>query len=559
MDRVIGITVLAAQLGAAGLAACAMAPAWAQSGSNLQSTLPQVAPVPEARPGRPAAQVQGQPLQLLQMDFSTPLHLRQMKIAGARSVPFAEVQALFARLIDTDTTIGAVNDAARQVADLYARHGYAISYGYLPQQDISGGVVQLVVVEGYVSEVQLTGAPSNMDARIRAIAGHIAGQRPLRKDTFERYVSLISRLPGISVDADVQVPANTGGATPLALTIRQKKFQTSAAFDANHPGFEGILSATANGVTPLADQVVVSVMWPTGRYDRRYYSADYLLPLGSNGWTLRLNGYQYDGKPSAFYFNDQQLQNAYSDARVGFTFGYPLVLNASTSVGLELGGYGAESGAIYTAPPEPGRLDLRSRLRAAQVSLNASWQRASHSNDISLQVIKGSKGFGAGQLQYVADLDFTKVKLYARRNDNWERANIATTLSATVQHSRSFLPGSEKIAFGGNYYATAYPTSDATGDAGWAVSGEASRAIPLDFKTLRQVAPYAGADAARVRSTGQAFSRRALASAYAGVRLALGEHMSVAVAVAKPVGVAPLAEVDGKRPLRYNFQASMSY
>ena len=62
----------------------------------------------------------------------------------------------------------------------------------------------------------------------------------MKKATFERYVSLVSRLPGIGVNANVPTPDTIDGATRLELSIEFKKYSTSAAFDANHPGFEGI-------------------------------------------------------------------------------------------------------------------------------------------------------------------------------------------------------------------------------------------------------------------------------------------------------------------------------
>lgn len=528
-------TLLIATLATAGAGPAAFAQN-TPSNSNLQNTLPQ--PAPPRTP--PSTSTVGTPNQQLQEVNNIPVHPAKFNIAGIHSVPFNEVSAVFAGFVGRDTTAGELAAAAKKVAEVYARHGYALSYAYVPMQDLSGGTVQVVVVEGYVSSLVLKNAPANLDKKIRSIAAHIVGERPLKKATFERYVSLVSRLPGIGVNANVPTPDTIDGATRLELSIEFKKYSTSAAFDANHPGFEGILSATGNAITPLGDQLTGSAMFPRGRYDRSYYSLDYNVPIGSDGLNLRVGGYQYRGKNAAFYYNDYELQKAYGDKRVTVALNYPVILTAASSVVLEAGVYRGSTGDRYTAPPEPGELDLRANVRAAQLSANGNWSGQGHNHEASLQYVRGSKGYGASQLEDLVDLDFTRVRGYARRNDDWREGKLRTSVSATVQHSNSRLPSTEKISFGGSYYAMAYPTGDATGDSGWAAAAEISAPIDLHRDTFRAIEPYAGVDAARVRTTYDDYRRGTLKSAILGVRLAVLENLSVSLAAAKPVGVTPL-------------------
>ncbi|HEY5801025.1 MAG TPA: POTRA domain-containing protein [Burkholderiaceae bacterium] len=535
----------------AGLSAATVQAQTSDNRSNFQRTLPR-APTPERQRVQP---LQQQPVRDLTELENTRVRPTAFKIAGARAVPFGEVAALFNPLLNTDTTVGQLLAAARQATALYNARGYALSYAYIPLQDFAGGVVQVVVVEGYVGSLSLQNAPPHYAARIRALAAPVLAERPLRRATFERAVTLISRLPGIGVDANVPVPENTQGASELQLGIRYKKFATSAAFDFNHPGVQGILGASVNGMTALADQLTVSAMAPRGKFDKRYYALDYALPVGDRGWTARLNAYRYDGKDSAFPFNGAVLSKMYGDNRVGLSASYPVIASASTLVVAELGAYGGASGESYRAPNEPSRLDLRTKTRVLQGGVSGSKQGETNAMEAGVQLAKGVKGAGAGQLEDLADLGFHKVRVNARRNDQWAGGSWKTSVSGVAQHTRSRLPSSEKIVFGGAYFGAAYPASDISGDRGWAVAAEVAK--PLAGATAMQVEPFAGVDAMRVRSTVFEVQRGMLGSAIVGVRLARADKFSVSLAVAKPVGARPLGE--SGRPWRWSVQSAASF
>lgn len=538
----------------AALAASVCAGAWAQStgDSNLQRTLPR----PQQKQPQSTSSLQ-EPIRNMDQLESVPVHPSDIRIAGVRSVPFQQVSALFRSLLNTDTTVGALNAAAQKVAELYSQHGYALSYAYLPVQDLGTGVVQIVVVEGYIASVSIEGAPPKMARKISQYAEKLKQEKPLTRAGFERYVSLIARLPGIGVDADVQAPDNTDGAAELKLAVHHKGLNTTAAFDANHPGFEGILSATVNGLTPLADQLSASYMAPRGDFDRRYYSMEYAVPLGADGLNLRLSAYRYEGKAGIFYFDDIPLRKHYRDGRGSLMLSYPLRLGVAHTVMLEGGVYGSSSGDLYNIPDDPLRLDLRSNVRAAQLGVSASWKGEQHAAEVNAQLIRSFKGVGAGQLEPVADLVFVKSRLSGSRRDSWGDSNVGTFITATAQHSGRVLPVSEKIVFGGSYFAAAYPSGDASGDSGWAVAAEISKGFQLEKPYLNSVQPYLGVDAQKVRNKGEFAPRGMLRSGVIGVRFDLTPKVNIALSAARPLGVSPLGE--SGRPWRWNVQGGLSF
>jgi hemolysin activation/secretion protein len=66
----------------------------------------------------------------------------------------------------------------------------------------------------------------------------------------------------------VPPPQTTGGATTLELKVDRKPFDVSTGIDFNHPGVQGLLSATENGLTSLGEQLSVSALLPKRRVGR---------------------------------------------------------------------------------------------------------------------------------------------------------------------------------------------------------------------------------------------------------------------------------------------------
>ena len=131
-------------------------------------------------------------------------HLTPQKIQvdGVKAIPFDEVAQRFTPLVGRDVTIGELMETANSVTALYKERGYALSFAFVPAQTFENDVVRITVVEGYVADVKVKGDPGPAEKRIRAIADRIRADRPLRQDTFERYVNVLGLTPGVNI-ADV--------------------------------------------------------------------------------------------------------------------------------------------------------------------------------------------------------------------------------------------------------------------------------------------------------------------------------------------------------------------
>lgn len=521
--------------------------------SNLQNTFPRG---PEMLP-QPKGQAPNVPRSTRQeMRPETSIRPTEFRIAGVKSIPFAEVLALFKPYVNKDTTLGEVFKAVQQVKERYVHYGYALSYAYLPEQDFANGVVQVVAVEGYVNSLALKNAPPHLQEKVRAIADQIVGERPLTKRTFERYVSLLGRLPDVSVDANIPPPQGDDGASPLELAVRHRRFTASARFTTAHPGFQGLLTGNLNGVTSLGDRLSVSVMVPRGPLDRSYLEANYALPLGTNGLALHANAYRYRGRPRTVSVTGAPIRQDYSDERAALSLAYPFVLNGKSEVSGALGLFATRSGAVFTKAEQPGQIGQRASTRGLQASLLGNWQGNGAETGFEAQVVKGLSCCGADQgTGSNVDLAYTKVRLSARRSDQWRDGAFGTSIKAVVQHSKNILPVTERINFGNTYFGAGYNQGERLGDSGGAVAVEVNKLFQRDG-TIQRIQPYLGMDYARTRLTGST-ETDALRSAIVGVRVATREQFSIDINRARPLGAPPIGETD--RSGRWNVQAAVKF
>ena len=118
--------------------------------------------------------------------------LRQVKLAGQNRLGSkldAAVAAYIGKPLGADTIKGAADAVSRAYADT----GLAFYTVAVPNQNLAGGVLTLRMVEGFISEVTITGSvPASRNRLVRAYAARLRRQRPLTRATLERYMSRIS-------------------------------------------------------------------------------------------------------------------------------------------------------------------------------------------------------------------------------------------------------------------------------------------------------------------------------------------------------------------------------
>jgi len=541
-----------------GMTVVCSVPAQVRAPANPLQTLPRT----EAPKQAPSVKVSVQsPNPALEALLATHVTPSRFDVTGVRSIPFVEVSDIFAPMQGKDTTVRDLVAAADRVTALYKARGYALSFAFIPNQSLANGVVKIQVVEGYVAGVTIRGDAGNLEPRIRAMAAHIVGERPLRQDTFERYTQLFGQLPGLKVAANVPPPTTTDGATRLDLDVSRQRYDMSYGLDLNHPGAQGVFTLLENGATPLGEQLSVSTLYPNGG-GQRFYSAAYVQPIGSRGWQGKLDASRYWGQPDTDEQLPAYLDHRLTQERLALTATYPLVLSNTRRVNLAMGIYASRQDDRYRNVDNGVMVALQSSVRVLNAELSWLAVNDKSSRQLGFAVAHGFDGMGAysrsvsnlGVLGIaVPDVAFTRFT----GNFSWSRQwphKLGTVLRGTGQYSDDALPSTEQINFGGPSFAYAYDPGDAAGDSGWAASAELNRSFVSGAKWIKSVVPYVAYQAARVYLNGARPLIDRLDSAALGVRASDGTHYSIDFALAWPTGDKPPESND--RDMRWNLTFS---
>lgn len=481
--------------------------------------------------------------------LDTHLTPAKFEIDGVRAIPFADVAHHFASLVGKDVTIGRLVAAANDVTRLYEAHGYALSFAFVPAQTFNGGVVRITVVEGYVSSVRIAGNPGRTEDTIRAIADHIRNERPLKRATFERYVNALGLLPGVKIAATVQPPKTTDGATSIDLNVTRKAFNVATGIDFHHPGVQGLVTVTENGLASLGEDLSVSTLVPKGRDNQTYFAANGAVPIGSGGLVGKLNASHYRGNPVDNPGLPSYVKRTVINDKLGLSATYPLYLSNTRSVLGTLSAYASHDENSYRNTLTGAMLSLRSQVRVAQVQFDYADTHPGQTRRASLTVAKAFDLLGASKAGETnlpgametnpASLTFVRIGASYSQTNEWP-FKIGTALALTGQYSANSLPTSEQIAFGAQRFALGYEPGEASGDSGFGASFEFNRALAFTTRYLRTFTPYVAFDMARVYLRTGTSTPNKLASVALGFRVTDDKHYSLDLSIAKAVGDAPI-------------------
>jgi hemolysin activation/secretion protein len=490
---------------------------------------------------------------------------QEIEVEGVKAIPFDEVAQRFTSLVGKDVTIGELMETANGVTALYKERGYALSFAFVPAQTFENGVVRITVVEGYVADIKIKGDPGTAEKRIRAIAERIHADRPLRQETFERYVNVLGLTPGVKIAATVAPPQTTDGAATLDLDVERTPFNIATGIDMNHPGVQGIVTATENGLLGQGETLGVSALLPKGRNNQTYFDVNGSLPIGTDGFAVKADASHYYGHPVDNPGLPSYVERTVVNDKAGLSASYPFVLSNTRSLIGTVGAYASHDEDRYKNTITGAQLGQRSQVRVTTLQLDYTGVDTGTVRRASLNVGKAFDVLGASKSADTnipgvitinpASLTFVRTGATVSQTNEWP-FRIGTSIAATGQYSASSLPTSQQIAFGGQRFALGYQPGEVSGDSGWAASAEINRPFAIGLAFMKTFTPYVTVDTAHTYLHAAGAKPSRLASIGVGFRISDAKYYSLDLSLAKPVGDAPV-EGNGSRSPRVN--ATFSY
>ncbi|MHB2245909.1 ShlB/FhaC/HecB family hemolysin secretion/activation protein [Pseudomonas fitomaticsae] len=508
---------------------------------------PNAAPLQVPEPGATAAQ----PLLM-----GTKINLRTVQIEGGTLYPLNELAEIYKPLIGRETSLADLIEATRTITRRYQQDGYLLSYAFLPQQTFDDGVARVVLVEGYVRDVQIAGDVGRVKALLDRLAAKLQAERPLTRKTFERYTTLMTRIPGVTIQAQVPPPGTTDGATTLVAQASRKPFtSTLSTTEDNRNGTQALLGVSSNSQTSMGEQLSLSGLFPPGDDHEHYYRLDYNQFINDEGAQLSLSASRYRADPGTNVLLNNGLELKPHRENDRYSLGFSLPLIAASDELLTAGSrlYAVNDKTRYNVIGYPLSVEERTDIRA--LAFESDWRKADarRLRILSGGVYQGFDSLGAHTNNSAIDLDFFRVRLSGVQSDkfldNWQGV-----LSAALYWSSDTLPDSERAVFGGQNFGRGYPDDQASGDKGWGVAYEINYSFNRDGNWVRILQPYFVLDRSRSWFNQLPIQANNLSSAAVGLRFGDAKYYNIALEAAKAMSDEAL-DTFNRRP-RYSISFS---
>ncbi|MEG4322598.1 MULTISPECIES: ShlB/FhaC/HecB family hemolysin secretion/activation protein [unclassified Microcoleus] len=237
---------------------------------------------PTVAPGPPSPVPLPLPNQVIQV--------QKIQVVGSTILSQDEINALVKPLEGRSATLEQLKQIADKITEIYLNRGYITSRAVLPPQTITAGVVQIQVIEGKLTRIEVEGAkrlhPSYIRSRIRLGAG-----MPLSTASLEDQLRLLRVDPLFdNVEASLRAGDNEGESILIVRVTEANPFQSSFSFDNYSPpsvGSERLgVSLRHRNLTGNGDELAGAYYRSLG--DSDVFDFSYRLPLNAMNGTLQL-------------------------------------------------------------------------------------------------------------------------------------------------------------------------------------------------------------------------------------------------------------------------------
>jgi hemolysin activation/secretion protein len=480
---------------------------------------------------------------------------RSVLIEGATAFKSADIEPLFASVLNRRVKFSEVVTVIDRITAIYQQGGYAFYSVVLPQQDLGGDRLHVIVIEGAIAKIEIDPAIATEKARerITELLAPLIGRRLLRKAELERRLLLAADTPGAVLTANARPTAGDPTKVDLVIGGKFERFQPIAQLDDfqttpdTSVNFRvgGIGRSLLTGGDALELRYLFALPWNS----LNLVDARYGLPVGNDGGRLSLLGQAVWQRPLTT-INGQTVDYLAQSLLGRLQYSHPVVRTLNwTLMGFAMVDVIEVDYYLlgFHIPGDSLRVLRGGTTTAVTDDLGAIWTASALAS------------VGLGVADAAANNRFSATPTFFKANLALERIQpigktFAVLARATGQLTSGTVPASEVFAYGGRDYGRAFVVAQSFGDRGAAVAGEI-RYTPdwLGIDTdIAQPQLYAFADHAWLSSTDPRNAPYFYegSSAGGGLRVRALQKWTGEVEFAQGFGTQPV----DYRPWRINFR-----
>lgn len=498
--------------------------------------------------------------------------LNDIALDGNTAIDRTTLEPIWRDLIGTQVTVATLDAVAREISAAYRGEGYVLSQAILPAQTVDAGIVRILIVEGVIDEIEISGGAENQQQLISEYFKPVGDARPLSLETLERGV-LLSRDAVGGVDTVLGPSPDVFGAADLEVLVTPQPLTGYVSIDNLGSRLYGdwTLGAGVRSYNALGQNEVLDAAFALAPDDTSLAFAGLTAEVPLAGMT----GTALDGARLRFDTNvfrgDPDLEEAGSDpdftsvadqVELALGIAVPVIRTRSENLFLRAGI------TLRDSETESGLPGLRTveEDRLAVLEAGVEWDYADRIGGISLAQISVRQGldiFGARQSATgpaAGDIEFTSAQFGLSRLQALGSGRWSLFGEAIAQIASGVQPNSERFFLGGASIGRGFAPGNTSGDSGFGLRAELRRAIdPAGLGTLADAASiFAFVDYGEAQDDTDARDGDAteeLGSVGIGARIAVNDWLSVTPMIARQVSGTPNDTRDPSRETRFFLSA----
>jgi hemolysin activation/secretion protein len=379
-----------------------------------------------------------------------------------------------------DATLGILALYAQEVTAYYSARGFILTEAYIPNQKIENAVVKMIVKEGFIDEVEVTGNKYLDKESIKKRFFNVQAEEVMQESTLERALLELNDVRGVTARSTLK-RGKISGSSDIVLEVEEGR-PYYFGIDADNFGSEFTgqarfgTTAIVNSLWKFSDEVFFRAVKSDD--DQNLITGYYQLPIDKFGRSTFKVGYTY---------SDQGLGasliplNAFGRTNIlNFEVGHKLLRTRNYRLDLR-------SGFEYKKFRNFQLGNTSSSDNITDIYFGASGNFSDSfngTNSINLKIQQGIGGTDASSAhpsRSNADATTTVATFDVTRFQNpgfWD-SFLIMKLGGQLSSDRNLSPG--LFAAGGFGTVRGFPLAQLSGDWGYTASAEYVVPVPLDY------------------------------------------------------------------------------
>ena len=414
----------------------------------------------------------------------------------------AQLRPIYADKLHKTITVAELFAIIQNITNYYRNNGYIISRAVLPPQHVKGGIIHVLVIEGYIGKVDVSGKPRGAKCLVQAFGDRIRACRPLQVSRMEKYLLLANSIPGTEVKAVLAPSKTETGAADLTLVTENQPVVGYLSYDNYGTRYIGPQQMTANvGLTSIltSGDLAQATYTKTPRgSELTYGDINYNMGLWDEGMRWLIGGSNVHTRP-LFVLQPSKIDGLTNNYYTNLQF--PLIRTRTDSLSTRAGFNYLDSHVttfdqeLYT--DHLRNIDLGVTYNFADKWLgsnliNADLRQglpiAGYTSDTNIQTAQTSRPGGHAV--------YTKLAAQVSRLQAI-RGPLSVYGLLSGQYTPTALLASEQFTFGGSQLGRGYDVAEIIGDKGAAASVELRFDVAVG-KILQGLQFYAYYDAGMI-------------------------------------------------------------